>query len=184
MARIIKPPPGKLLVSFIYSSIDALADSLKKIERQLGPVEFETLDFECADKLRYSEEMGMSLQRRFFSFEKLVDRGGLVALKKTTAKIEPEFADAVGDHLFRTVNIDPMILSPENLLVSSCRAANHRVYLTDGIYADMQLVWSRGQYVRLPWTDEDYCHDEVIDLLTRVRSTFELVDSEYQKSAS
>ena len=184
MARIVKPPPGKLIASFIYSHIDALAESLKKIERQFGPVEFETLDFDCSDKLRYSEEMGTSLQRRFFSFEKLVDRDSLVALKKITSKIEPEFADQVGDHLFRTVNIDLGILSPDNLVIASCRPANHRVYFCDGVYADLQLVWSRGQYVRLPWTNEDFCHDETIDLLTRVRSTFEMVASEYQKSAS
>ena len=68
--------------------------------------------------------------------------------------------------------------------MASCRAANHRAYFRDGVYADLQLVWSREQYVQLPWTDQDFCHDEVIDLLTRVRSTFELVDSEYQKSLS
>lgn len=184
MARIMKPPPGKLIVSFIYSSIDALADSLKKIERQFGSVEFETLDIDCADKLRYSEEMGLSLQRRFFSFERPVNRDSLVTLKKTAAKIEPDFADQVGDHLFRTVNIDPGILSPENLIMTSCRAANHRVYFRDGVYADLQLVWSREQYVQLPWTNQDFCHNEVIDLLTRVRSTFDLVESEPQKSLS
>lgn len=184
MARLIKPTPGKLIVSFIYSSIDALADSLKKVEKQFGPVEFETLDFEPADKLRYAEEMGRSIQRRFFSFARPADRDSLVALKKTTLRIEPEFADQVGDHLFRSVNIDPGILSSDNLLIASSRAANHRTYLADGIYADMQLVWSRGQYVRLPWTDEDFCHDETIDLLTRIHSTFALPEAEYQKNSA
>ncbi len=183
MARIEKPEPGKLILSFIYSSIDALADSLKLAEKQFGPVEYETIDIECSSQDRYAEEMGGDLQRRFFSFEKRISRDSLPAIKKATAKIEPQFADMIGDHMFRAVNIDPCILSPENLVMASYRAYNHRPYLSNGVYADMQLIWSRGQYVRLPWTDDDFCHDETIDLLTRVRNEFELIDSPLQPSA-
>ena len=31
-----------------------------------------------------------------------------------------------------------------------------------------------------PWTEEDFCHDETIDLLTRVRADFELIDNPLQ----
>lgn len=183
MAHLQIPPPGKLIVSYIYASMDALAESLKRLERQFGPVEFETIDIPCTSQDRYGEEMGEGLNRRFFSFEKSVPRDALPALKKITSKVEPHYADIVGETLFRSVNIDPGILSPDNLVMASTRAYNHRPYLTDGIYTDLQLVWSRGQFVQLPWTNQDFCHDEAIDLFERVRETFDLVDDAYQVKA-
>ncbi len=52
---------------------------------------------------------------------------------------------------------------------------NHRIYLDDGVYGELALVHSRGQFVRLPWTCPDYYHDEAIEFFTRVRESFEFV---------
>ena len=120
--------------------------------------------------------MGPDLQRRFFSFEKPIPRDALPRLKKLCAKIEGQFADNVEDHLFRTVNIDPGILTLENLTMAAHRDFTHHVYLADGVFAQLTLVWARGKFRRLPWTNDDFCHDEAVDLFERVRQTFELVE--------
>jgi hypothetical protein len=178
MARIQKPPPGRLIVSYIYSSVDALAESLTRIERIYGPVQFETIDMPCLSAKTYAEEMGDRLHRRFFSFTNLVPRESLPSIKKTCARIEPSFADEIAGALFRTVNIDPGIMTPDNLVMASYREFNHRIYLSEGVYSDIQLVHSRTQFTRLPWTNPDFYQDEAIDFFERVRDSFDLIEED------
>lgn len=183
MARIQKPPPGRLIVSIIYSSMDALADSVKTLERRFGRVQFETLEIPCASTSEYREEMGENLLRRFYSFENLVSRDSLPALKAACYKIEPKFSDTVDEYNFRTANIDPGILTPSTLVMASHKEYNHRVYLSDGVYAELTLIYAHNKFCRLPWTNPDFCHDEAIDFFLRVRSSFEIIEPEHEVPA-
>ena len=177
MARVQEPTKGRPIVSIIYSSLDPLSDSLKALERKFGPVQYETLEIDCSKTEMYTEEMGGDLLRRFFSFERLAERGWLADMKKICHKIEPNFADQTAGYDFRTVNIDPGILTPSNLLMASHRELNHRVYLKDGVYAELALIYARGQFRRLPWTNPDYCRGEAIEFFMRVHESFELAES-------
>lgn len=176
MARAQEPPPARLVVSYIYSSVDALADSLTRLERHFGPVQYETVDIPCTPTQDYVEEMGNYLQRRFFSFERLVRRDALPTIKKMCARVESQFADHVEDHIFRTVNIDPGLMTPDNLVMAHHREFNHRIYLSDGVFAETALIYARDYFTRLPWTNPDFCHDEAIDFFLRVRNSFDLVE--------
>ncbi len=169
MARIQKPSGGHLVISVIHSSLDALADALVQLERRFGRVQFETIDIPHVNGAVYAEEMGNNLMRRFFSFERLVARDILIEAKGACHKIESTLGDQVDDFTFRTVNIDPGLLTPANLVMASHRELGQRVYLGSGVFAEVTLVYSRDQFVRLPWTDPDFCHDEAIDLFLRVR---------------
>lgn len=176
MARIQKPPAGRLVISVIHSSLDALADALKALEKRFGRVQCETEGADCHEADMYREEMGYHLQRRFFSFDRPVWRDSLPDLKATCHKIEAQFADRVrDDYFFRTVNLDPGVLSPINLVMASHRELGHRIYLKDGVFAELALVYSRGQFVRLPWTSEDYVTPQAIEFFTSVRQSFDLL---------
>lgn len=177
MARVQQPDKCRQIISIIYSSMDALADSLKSLERKFGPVQYETLEIPCQRSEMYREEMGEGLQRRFFSFEKLVSRDSLAEAKKICHKIEPEFADRIEGYDFRAVNIDPGILTTSNLVMTSHREFNHRIYLEDGIYAEITLIHANGGFRRLPWTHPDFCEAEAIEFFTRVRNSFELAET-------
>lgn len=178
MARIVKPPPGRLVVSIIYASMDALAEAVSALEKKFGKVQFETLEIECEQAKRYSEEMGDVLSRRFYSFEKMVSREALPQIKASCHKIEPQFADTVDDYHFRTVNIDPGILTPTTLVMASHREKSHRIYLCNGVYGEIALIHAHGGFCRLPWTQSDFCDDEAITFFDRVRETFELIKPE------
>ena len=177
MARVQQPDKGRQIISVIYSSMDALADALKQLERKFGPVQYETLEIECQRPEMYREEMGDGLLRRFFSFEKLIDRDSLADAKKICHKIEPEFSDRVEGYDFRAVNIDPGILTTSNLIMASHREYNHRIYLKDGIFAEVSLIHANGGFRRLPWTHPDFCEAEAIEFFTRVRNSFELAET-------
>jgi hypothetical protein len=174
MARVQRPPKGRLVVSIIYNSMDALADALEKLEKQFGRVQCETMEIAYTGK-QYAEEMGEELQRRLYSFAKEIERDRLPDIKAACAKIEKQFGDMVDDYPFRTVNIDPGIMTPENVVMASHREFNHRIYLGQGVFAELALVFSRGRFVRLPWTDPDFCEGEAIEFFLRVRESFEVV---------
>jgi hypothetical protein len=72
------------------------------------------------------------------------------------------------------VNIDPGILLPDNLIMASGHERKHRLYLGRGVFGELTLIYSSGRFCRLPWTHPDFCHPEAIDLLDRVRESFEL----------
>lgn len=171
MARIQEPASGKLIISTISSSIDALSDVLKALERKFGRIEFETMEIKTSLAGQYREEMGENLYRRFFSFARDISRSNLAEIKTTCSRIEPLFADCIGDYIFRTVNIDPGILCSENLVMTSNREYNNRIYLKDGVFSEIVLIFSGGQFMQLPWTNEDFCDPEAIDLFERVRSS-------------
>lgn len=164
--------------------MDALAAAIAALERKLGRVEFETLEIPCADTHTYREEMGENLMRRFYSFERRVDRDALVDLKAICHKIEPQFADTVDGFHFRTVNIDPGILSLENVMMASHRGYNHQIYLRNGVYAEVALIFAGGALRKLPWTNPDFCDDEAISFFERThqnllkhQKNFQLIDS-------
>lgn len=178
MPKLTPPAPGRLICSVAYAQIDALADCLRRLENQFSAVMFETLDIPFTGEARHREEMGHQLTRRFFSFEKQVGLDRLPDLKRLCRKIEAGFADEVDDYLFRAVNVDPGIMTPENVVMASSQGMNYRLYLTNGVYAQVELIWSRGQFVQLPWTNPDFTHPEALDLFNRVRETFDLVKEE------
>ncbi|PWB71474.1 hypothetical protein C3F09_07855 [candidate division GN15 bacterium] len=180
MARIQKASPGRLVISIVHSSRDALADALSQLERRFGRVQCETIDIPHSNNVEYREEMGDSLQRRFFSFENQIQRDGLVEIKDICHRVEAQLGDHIHDYTFRTVNIDPLLMTPANLVLASHREFNHRIYLGSGVFAEVCLIWSRGKFCRLPWTNPDFCHDEAVDFFVRVRSSFDVADESEQ----
>jgi len=175
MAKFVDPPKGRLIVSILYASVDAVAEALGMLERRFGRVEHETAGRRANCREQYYEEMGRPLHIRFFSFERPVGRETLPEIKALCRKIESKYSDRVNDFMFRTVNIDPGILTTENLVMAAGHDRRHRIYLRDGVYAETALIHSKGQFTRLPWTAEDYCHEDAIDLFERTRQVFELV---------
>ena len=177
MARPQEPPPGILIVSVIYSSLDALADALQALEKRFGRVQYETMEIECTVAKNYSEEMGDNLIRRFFSFERLISRAALPEIKAQCARIEAQYSDQVEDVIFRTVNIDPGVLCETNLVMAGYRDLKHRVYLRDEVYAEMALIYHHNHWARLPWTPPDFYDDEAVDFFDRTRASFEFVEA-------
>ena len=105
MARKQEAGQGRLFVSVVHSSMDAMAEALNSLEKRFGLVQFETMELPDNEDDFYREEMGDNLQRRFFSFERTIGRDSLPTIKSICHKIESQFADRVDDYCFRTVTV-------------------------------------------------------------------------------
>jgi hypothetical protein len=72
----------------------------------------------------------------------------------------------------RRVNIDPGYIAATKLVLASTKDAAHRVYLSDGIYAEATLQFARGSFQPCTYTYRDYAAAEVIAFFNAVRRDY------------
>ncbi len=171
MGRIKKPLPGRLIVSAIYSSLGTMRDAILELEKKFGYIQFETDEMEFLHTTYYREEMGDNLKRKFFAFENMIERDQLPEIKLWTNKLEERHGEKVDDFVFRKVNLDPGVLTPANLVLATTKDYSHRIYLKDGIFAEVTLIYEKKKFRPLTWTYPDYYEPEVIDFFEKVRDT-------------
>ena len=91
-------------------------------------------------------------------------------VKKITDGIEKEYSDENNN---RKINIDPAILTLENFILVTNKNFTHRIYLKDGVFADLTLIYKKKKgYTELEWTYADYSSDETKKFLNKIRELF------------
>jgi hypothetical protein len=108
------------------------------------------------------------LVRRIWSFEPLVDPGALAAIKLSTNDLERAWS--VDGR--RRVNLDPGYVSLSKLVLATTKNHGHRVYLRDGIYAEVTLRYREGAFCPWPWTYPDYATAAYCALFGQIRRRY------------
>ncbi|MBI5519456.1 MAG: DUF4416 family protein [Desulfovibrio sp.] len=172
-----EPQPGKALLSVLAEESwwDAGAGGgwlplHEELVRRFGPVDYKSglLPFDHTGY--YEEELGRPLFRRILGFERLLPLDGLPGMKLATNALEKAHARPSGS---RRVNLDPGVLTLERLVLASGKNFTHRVYLGQGIWADLTLIYSKREgWVTLPWTFPDYATEDMQRRLTALRSLY------------
>ena len=152
MGEAREPQPVKLFVGVLTSRPSLLAELREPLEQELGPVDLQSpvLDFDFTDY--YEAEMGSGLKRVFLGFHYLAGPDRLVGLKVSTNRLEQTLA--VNEK--RTVNIDPGYLAAARVVLASTKDFGHRLYLGNGIYGEITLMFQKKDFRTLPWTYPDY----------------------------
>ena len=114
----------------------------------------------------YKAEMGDDLVKRFLLFSNLLPQDGLPQTKLFSNYVEERFMRSDGG---RMVNIDPGLLTLHNLVLATAKGYAHRIYLGDGIYGEVTLLYQKSRFTPLPWTYPDYRMPEVMGFMSRVR---------------
>jgi len=171
MGEVRKMPPVKYFVGFIFSGDAGLKEAMEKISARYGSFDLVSgvIPFEFTGY--YREEMGDGLFRSFACLEALGDPALLPDFKHFTNSLEMETADRVkvlppprrdgkregpGLEIYRRVNLDPGYLEPGKLVLASTKNHKHRIYLRDGIFAEVTRYWSKGDFHSLDHTYPDY----------------------------
>jgi len=115
--------------------------------------------------------MGEGLSRVFLSFEKLGPPEHLSEIKLQTNAWEEEIRVKAGASL-RIVNIDPGYLTASALFMATAKDFAHRVALRDGIYAHLELLFTRTGVRYLDWTYPDFRQDTYEAYFKAVRKKF------------
>jgi hypothetical protein len=167
MAAPELPDPVKLIVAVLWSDAAARDDATEQMQDLWGPVDFTGVDRDFDMTEYYRPEMGDSQVRRLLSFERLVAPDCLSEAKLRTNDIE----DALAVDGARRVNLDIGYLDHGKLVLASAKGAAQKVYLTDGIWADLVGRYKEGRYQPFEWTFPDFRdgrYDEELNEIRRV----------------
>jgi hypothetical protein len=162
----IIPAPSLLIASILGRSTEAAHRAISSFCGQLGQLIFlsEPLSFEWTGF--YSDDLGPSPTRFIVAVEHETDTSGLSELKRTTCRLEITLARPGQG---REVNIDPGLLSADQLVLASTKPRAHRLYLGHGIYGDLMLLYGPAGFSPLPWTYPDYASAPLLPIFGRLR---------------
>ena len=142
----------KLICGIMYKAENIYDKAVEILKESLGPVDYQTNAFPFRFTQYYNEEMGSPLYKRFISFKRIVNPGSLVEIKLHCINVEKKFL--AGEK--RRINIDPGYISMANLVLFTTKDFSHRIYMGEGIYAEVTLRYIRGEFKDLEWTYPDY----------------------------
>jgi hypothetical protein len=147
--------PAKLVCGIIASEEIYFKKTEKELEAFYGPFDSKSQFFPFDLTSYYEGEMGKNLRRRFLSFENLVAPERLSAIKLETNALEEKLRHEL-DSSRRVANIDPGILTASSLIMATTKTFSHRIPLAHGIYAQLELLFSKTGVRLLNWTYPDF----------------------------
>ena len=164
-------PPAKLIAGIIFSEEDVLEKAEEAVSAVFGPIDLKSEAFLFDQTNYYEKEMGKGLRRLFLSLSRLIPPESLSEIKVRTNALEEEIRKAFARES-RVVNIDPGILTASALIMATAKDFAHRVPLRQGIYAHLELLFSRSAVKLLPWTYPDFRQESYHRFFIKTRQAY------------
>lgn len=150
MARPQYAQPVKLLVAVLGAG--DLAPALTAMQETWGEIDFMGPDHLFDITHYYDREMGPGLTRRLITFARLISPECIREAKLACNEIEDRLAGESG----RSVNLDIGYLDHNKIVLASAKGAGQKIYLGDGIWADLVGRYRAGRYQPFEWTFPDF----------------------------
>ena len=164
MAETTKTTDVKLFCAILYNDSESLSATEKLLTKKFGEIDFSGKQFSFDKTNYYQEEMGQDLKRKIISFKKCVPPENISDIKLFTNNLETQLS-ADGK---RKTNIDPGYIDYMKVILASAKYGPHKIYLKNGIYADLTLIYSKGGYSPFNWTFPDFktnlYHNELLEI--------------------
>jgi len=169
MGHASSHPPAVLLLAAFSRHQAALDWARRRAEENWGAIAHQSPIFEFTETDYYRQTMGADLRKVFFAFAPALDPAELPAVKLQTNAWEEEFAASAGLPEARPLNLDPGYLTLAKLVLASTKDHSHRVYLRNGIYAEVTLYYSGRRWQGREWTYADYRRADYQEFFSRCR---------------
>lgn len=157
MRRTLKEPaPSILVVAAMWRPEIDDAQARAEISRCFGAICAETQVFDFTQTAYYEPEMGAGLKKAFLACAGLAPRDSLPTFKQQAIELETLRLGSDGSRL---INVDPMLVSMENVVIATSKNFPHRIYLGEGVYGDLAFLRRKGGFEPLPWTYADYAEN-------------------------
>ena len=172
MGAITTPQPVKAIIGVLTTEPNRLPTVYAELTHQLGPIDFISDLLPFTSTTYYETEMGPDIQRQFISFERLIDAGTLAEMKLFTNKVEQAYTIRKSEGAARRVNLDAGYICLAKLVLASTKDHAHRIYLCDGIYAEITLRFYRKTFQPWEWSYPDYRLPTYIDIFNQIRKIY------------
>ncbi|MGE5295593.1 MAG: DUF4416 family protein [Solirubrobacterales bacterium] len=170
MWELQEPKPVKLIVGILASDERCLAAARDAVFASFGEADLISEAWTFGQTDYYVQQIGPNVLRQFVSIRELVHPGELAKIKHRTNEIEQELARSLAAPYPRPVNLDPGVIEPSKLILASTKNFAHRIYIGMQMYAEVTLVFDKGQWRTLPYTFPDYYRPEYHEFLSLVRA--------------
>ncbi|MEX0865943.1 MAG: DUF4416 family protein [Pirellulales bacterium] len=178
----ILPPDPVLLLFAVFSRHDAaFAWAERRVVERFGPLAAKSAAFAFVETDYYDESMGTGLRKQFWAIQQPFDPGELAELKIETNAWEQEYAASGTHDEPRPLNIDPGYLTLGKLVLASTKDHAHRIYLRQGVYAEITLYYQHKQWHATPWTFPDYQRADYQRFFSECRDTIRQRRTEFQR---
>ena len=157
--HIKNPEKVRLIICIIYSYAQkkALSSALVLLKRRFGNITARSEEYDFSSITDYyQDELGKNLKRRIFAYS-LINPDKMPEIKLFANSIE----DSLTIDKKRTINIDPGYISITNVALMSTKNFTHRIYLRNGIYAELTLMFKKDNIQEFDWTYPDFRLDMV-----------------------
>jgi hypothetical protein len=169
MGDIHDPAPVLLIIAVVSRHTATLDWASERAASQFGAVALKSDAFDFTETDYYTATMGEGLKKQFLAFETIIDPGALAAIKRQTNAWEQEYAELQRHSEPRPLNLDPGYITGAKLILASTKDHAHRIYLAEGIYAEMTLMYRQRRWQPLEWTYPDYRRDDFQEFFTACR---------------
>ena len=159
---------AKLFVGAIYSDLKWLVEAKSAMQRLGWDIQHQSQEFPFAHTNYYSKEMGEGLKRCFLSINGLQLLELTTDWKLKTVEIEQQLSYKEK----RRINLDPGYLDLSRVVLLSGKEGSHKLYLRNGVWADLVLLKDKGGYRNFPWTFPDIRTGHYDDFFLLLRNEF------------
>lgn len=172
MAAPQRAKPVLLVVAVFSRHAEAAVWAARHLARLYGPAALTSPEFDFDQTAYYEPTMGLGLRKHLSAFHDLVAADSLADVKLQTNALERQLAVEGGYPEPRPLNLDPGVLTLGKFLLATTKDQSHRVYLRDGIFAEVTLRYRDGAFEPWPWTYADYRLPMVRDFLKQAREFY------------
>ena len=177
------PDPVLLIVAAFSRHTAALDWGRQQLEQHFGPVALTSPTYDFNQTSYYEPSMGPGLRKCFLAFHDLMPADCLPDVNRRTNDLEQGLADTGVYPEPRPLNLDPGVLTLGKFLLATTKDQAHRVYLRDGIYAEVTLRYCAGAFEPWPWTYADYRQPLVLDFLRQARDFYRAALGEWKRQS-
>ena len=167
MGNINEPTRVLPIAGILYRPDCTVVEPLALFAEKIGSIALHTPPTPFTHTRYYGKEMGEGLLRQWYAFNSLIDPALLPSLKHMSNEVEHKYCDEKGE---RSINIDPGLITLNNLILASTKNYSHRIYVGQGIYAEVTLLYRDKRFQALEWTYPDYREPAALEFFNEVRS--------------
>ena len=168
MFLLRKVPTARLICGVMYNSDKVLQEAMDVLTKKYGPIKSTGPLFPLSYTKYYNDEMGDSIMRTYYTFEKIIRHDQLANIKCFTNKLEKRLST----NGKRNINLDPGYCELSRIVLASAKDFSHRIYIGKGIFAEVTLLYMNGTYNTLGWTYPDYKDENTIRYFNQVRQEY------------